>query len=243
MEDKRKLKVMAIGAHPDDVEFSMGGTLISLSNAGHEVFVLDMTNGEPTPHGSIETRLKESKESANIMNVKRKTLDFPNRFLFDNVEMRKSVADEIRVFRPDILFVHYPEDAHPDHWAASQAGMASRFYGKLSRIDLKGDRHFAPRIFYFFAVHLRISPVPDFCLDISNNFDQKSKALLAYESQFHELHKKFKYENQDITKEEVLKNFLKTQNSYWGSKIGVKYAEPFYSPEIFGLNNLESIVL
>ena len=234
---------MAIGAHPDDIEFSMGGTIISLSQAGHEVLILDITNGEPTPHGSVETRLKESQKSAEIMGVQRKTLEFSNRFLFDHVELRKKVAEEIRLFRPDVLFVHYPDDAHPDHWAASQASMASRFYGKLSHIDLKGERHFAPRIFYFFAVHLRISPSPDFCLDISNQFEQKAQALLSYESQFHEIHKKFKEEDESIEKKDVIKNFLKTQNAYWGNKVGVRYAEPFYSPEIFGLNNLDNLIL
>ncbi|MES0489637.1 MAG: bacillithiol biosynthesis deacetylase BshB1 [Leptospirales bacterium] len=241
--NKMAKKVMAIGAHPDDVEFAMGGTITSMIENGYEVMILDLTNGEPTPHGSPEIRAKESKKAAHLLGVTRKTLEFENRFLFDNIDVRKAVAGEIREFRPDMLFVHYPDDAHPDHWAASILSMASRFYGKLSKVDIKGERFFAPRIFYFFSVHLRIAPVPDFCLDISQTFDKKLKAVLSYESQFHNLQNKYKTDKEDSSKEQVLSNFLKTQNAYWGSKIGVAYAEPFYSPEVLGFHNLDNLVL
>ena len=234
---------MAIGAHPDDVEFAMGGTISTMIESGYEVKLIDLTNGEPTPHGSPEIRGKESQKAAQVLGVTRKTLEFNNRFLFDNVEVRKAVAAEIRLFRPDILFVHYPEDAHPDHWAASILSMASRFYGKLSKVDIEGERFFAPRVFYFFSVHLRISPVPDFCLDISRTFAKKVEALLSYESQFHDLHNKLNFVNQDHSKEHILAEFLKTQNAYWGNKIGTSYAEPFYSPEILGFHNLDDLVL
>jgi len=255
---------MVIGAHPDDAEFAMGGTIAKYSRAGAEVLVVDITNGEPTPYGSPEKRKVESENSAKTLGVKRKTLPFDNRFLFDTVEVRKAVAGEIRLFRPDILFIHYPEDAHPDHWSASAASMASRFYGKLSHIDLPGERFFVPRVFYFFAVHLRISPTPSFCLDISDTIEQKLEAILSYKSQFHEIDKKFKARNlahqaepeqapagnnknaqkeNDQNKEDTMKRFITTLNGYWGQRSGVAYAEPFFSPEILGLKDLSNLVL
>jgi bacillithiol biosynthesis deacetylase BshB1 len=233
---------MAIGAHPDDVEFSMGGSIAHMREAGSEIMILDITDGEPTPHGSKEIRKSESLEAAKILDVERKTLEFSNRFLFDDVEVRKGIAGEIRLFKPDIIFAHYPLDAHPDHLSASQMSMAARFYGKLSYIDLPGERFFAPRIFYFFSVHLRISPQPDFCLDISSEIDTKVKALLAYKSQFHEINKSIAG-GPEMNKEERVANFIKTQNGYWGNRIGAAYAEPFYSPEILGFSNLNGILL
>jgi len=235
-------RIMAIGAHPDDVEFSMGGTISKLRSSGHEVMIIDITDGEPTPHGSKEIRNNESMEAAKVLGVERKTLHFQNRFLFDDIEVRKSVAAEIRLFRPDIIFAHYPLDAHPDHQSASQLSMAARFYGKLSYIDLPGERYFAPRIFYFFSVHLRISPQPDFCLDISNEIDIKINSLLSYKSQFHEINKSIRG-GQEMGKEERVTDFIKTQNAYWGNRIGTAFAEPFYSPEILGFSNLNSILL
>jgi len=240
---KNKKRIMAIGAHPDDVEFSMGGTIAALGESGAEIQIIDITDGEPTPLGSREIRREESLKAAKILNVQRKTLEFPNRFLVDDIETRKGIAAEIRLFRPDIIFAHYPLDAHPDHQAASQLSMASRFYGKLSYIDLPAERFFAPRIFYFFSVHLRISPRPDFCIDITSQMDIKIKALLAYDSQFHELNKKPGDETTITSKEENITNFIKTQNGYWGNRIGTAYAEPFYSPEILGLSDINSLLI
>jgi len=233
---------MAIGAHPDDVEFSMGGTIANLRSLGSEVMILDITDGEPTPQGSKEIRLKESLEAAKILDVHRKTLGFQNRYLFDEIEVRKGIAAEIRLFRPDIIFAHYPLDAHPDHQSASSLSMASRFYGKLSYIDLPGERFFSPRIFYFFSVHLRISPQPDFCMDISAHIDKKIQALLAYESQFHELNKN-KTDHAPMEKSQRVENFIKTQNAYWGHRIGRAFAEPFFSPEIIGFSNFNDFIL
>jgi len=238
----KKFKVLTIGAHPDDIEFSMGGTVAKLVQEGHVVYCLDITDGEPTPYGSKKIRKQESKKAAEILGVSRKTLGFPNRYLLDNVKVRKKIAEEIRIFRPDIIFAHYPEDSHPDHWAASIISMAARFYGKLSKADMKGERHYAPRFFYFFSVHLRISPSPDFCIDISETFEQKIKSLLAYESQFKEIGKPIQNQTQDRNNKKI-EEFIKTQNSYWGNRIGTKFAEPFYSPEIIGLKNLDNFIL
>ena len=154
--------VICIGAHPDDIEFSMGGTIAKLVSEGYKVRLIDITNGEPTPYGSIEKRLKESKRAAKILGVERYTLSHSNRYLFDDIAIRKEIANHIRELKPTMMFIHYPIDAHPDHWAAHKLGMASRFYGKLSKSDMLGDRHYTPRIFYFFSVHLKIAPQPNF---------------------------------------------------------------------------------
>lgn len=238
MEKEAAKKVMAIGAHPDDVEFAMGGTLAMFHKRGFETMILDITNGEPTPFGSVEKRMEESKRAASILGASRVTLDESNRKLFDSVEARQKIGEQIRLFQPDIIFSHYPLDAHPDHWAASDLAMASRFYGKLTHTEMKGERHYTPRIFYFFAVHLRISPTPTFTLDITPYMETKLEALLSYESQFHELRGK-----KMVNREEKIKHFVKTHNGYWGQNSGAAYAEPFYSPEIFALKDLDSLLI
>ncbi len=246
MKAQKPRKIMAIGAHPDDVEFAMGGTLAKLHHGGHQVQIVDITNGEPTPHGSVETRMKEAAASAKILGAERFTLDLPNRKLFDTVEAREKIAEHIRLFQPDIIFSHYPVDAHPDHWAASDLAMASRFYGKLSHTSMKGERHFTPRIFYFFAVHLRSSPAPSFTLNISGFIDQKVEALLSYQSQFRELGHKPGKKPKEINRTNrtnSIEEFVKTQNRYWGQRSGVAYAEPFYSPEILALNQIGDLAL
>ncbi|MGB9553392.1 MAG: PIG-L family deacetylase, partial [bacterium] len=127
------MKILTIGAHPDDVEIGMGGTIAALKDKGHEVTILDLTDGEPTPTGSREVRLKESQEAAKILGVDRRiTLDLPNRFLLDTIENRLKVAQVIREIKPEAIFLHYWTDAHPDHRAACQLCEAARFYAKLT---------------------------------------------------------------------------------------------------------------
>ena len=136
---------MCVGAHPDDVEMGMGGTVALLVDQGYDVLILDLTNGEPTPYGSPEIRKKESEEAAKVLGVKRITLDLPNRYLEDIIENRKKIAAIIRDFRPKYIFAPYFEDAHPDHIAASKLVDASRFYAKLTKSDIPGEPFFQKR--------------------------------------------------------------------------------------------------
>ncbi|MCF7874301.1 MAG: PIG-L family deacetylase, partial [Candidatus Omnitrophica bacterium] len=111
-----KKKFLFISPHPDDAELGIGGTILKLKKQGHTVFMVDLTDGEPTPFGTKEKRKKETKKATKILKVdERINLDLPNRYLFDNKEARFLVAETIRKYKPDILFCPYPEDAHPDH--------------------------------------------------------------------------------------------------------------------------------
>ena len=110
------MKVLAIGPHPDDVEGGMGGSIIKFLKLGHEVHILDLTNGEPTPHGTPEIRSEECDKATALLGVSGRTnLDLPNRYLFDNIESRNKLAEVIRRVRPHIMFLPYWEDAHPDY--------------------------------------------------------------------------------------------------------------------------------
>ncbi|MEN3014447.1 MAG: bacillithiol biosynthesis deacetylase BshB1 [bacterium] len=216
-----KIDFLCIGAHPDDCEIAMGGTIAKMVSQGYKVMILDLTNGEPTPKGTPEKRIKEAKKAAEILGVNRITLDLKNRFLSDGIEARFKVANVIRKYKPEIIFCHLELDAHPDHVQAFNISYASRFYSKLTKIPLEGESWYPQRIFRFFSNHLRINLTPSFVVDISQYIDKKIEACKAYESQF---------SSWDV--EEYIKGFAR----YWGLLIRSKYAEPFYSHEIISVD-------
>lgn len=211
---------MCVGAHPDDIEMGMGGTVASIVSRGHEVLLLDLTNGEPTPHGSPEIRKKESENAARILGTKRITLDLPNRFLEDTIENRKKIAEVIRSFQPEFIFAPYFDDGHPDHIAASKLVDAARFYAKLTKSDIKGEPFYPKRVVYYFPIHIKLRIQPSFIVDISDYLEIKKKAIYCYESQF------------ILPKKEFILESLIMENLYWGLQANTKAGEPFYQKEI-----------
>lgn len=224
--------ILVVGPHPDDQELGMGGTILKLRQQGHDVLLLDMTNGEPTPHGSPEQREKEWTAAAEILGVRRRLLGLPNREVVHSIEARHMVAGVIREHRAQIVFVPFEEDAHPDHRATTRIVEDARFDAKLTRIGLPGDPIYPKWIFYYYATHLRWVADPSFCIDISEQMDDKERSILAYESQFVTPEK-----NRQVV------TWLREMNGYMGSRIGVRYAEPFFTKEPLGLASLDGVVL
>ena len=137
-----QLDIIAVGAHPDDVEIACGGILARLARQGHSVGIIDLTDGEPTPLSpGPEVRLAEAKDAAAVLGVQhRVTLELPNRRLFDSFEARTLLATEFRRYRPKLVIglgASTPT-ASPDHWQAMQITDAAVFYAKLT----KWDEHF-----------------------------------------------------------------------------------------------------
>lgn len=225
------MKILVLAAHPDDAEISIGGTILSCSENGDEVYLLNYTNGEPTPHGTVEKRLHEAEKADKILKIKKRIImDLPNRYLQDTIENRKKVAEHIRMIKPDVLLVQTHTDQHPDHIAASELGTASRFYAKLTKTNMKGEPYFPPKILYYYTSHFKLIPHPSFVMPVEEKiFEEKIKAVETYESQMN-------HKNRDIP------DFLKTMGKFYGSKINKKYAEPFYTPELLGIKNLQSIL-
>ena len=133
------MKILVVGPHPDDQELGMGGTIARLAHEGHDILLLDMTNGEPTPYGDPETRAREAAQAADILGVRRRNLGLPNRFVEHSIEARHAVAGAIREEQAEVVFLPYFEDAHPDHVATTRIVEDARFDAKLSKIDLPGE--------------------------------------------------------------------------------------------------------
>lgn len=212
--------VMCVGAHPDDVEIGMGATIAGLVRRGLRVVVVDLTNGEPTPHGTPEMRAAESAEAARVLGVERRTLGQPNRFLFDTAEARLELAEVIREFRPRLLFAPYPADAHPDHVAAAQITLAARFYGKLTKTEMPHEPFYPERVYHYMAVHSRMVVEPSFIVDVSADHGTKMDALGAYRSQF-----------VDNERNAGILETVAQWGSMWGSMGRVRFGEPFFAHE------------
>ena len=228
------LDILAIAPHPDDAELGMGGAILKFKSEGLRVGVLDLTNGEPTPHGSLEIRARETAAATEILGLDwRANLGLPNRSLEPTLEARRKLAGAIRQLRPRWLFAPYWIDAHPDHVAATQLVEAARFWAKLSKSDLPAQPHYPERIYYYYCVHMRMVPQPAFVLDISDQWEQKFAAIGCYRSQF--------VDGRPESRPTFLER-LRDEAAYWGKTIGVRYGEPFACREPIGLRRMESLV-
>ncbi|MGE5195145.1 MAG: bacillithiol biosynthesis deacetylase BshB1 [Deltaproteobacteria bacterium] len=228
------LDILVVAPHPDDAEIGVGGALIRSKSQGLRIGVVDLTTGEPTPHGSLEIRARETAAATEVLKLDwRDNLGLPNRSLEATLAARRALAGVFRTTCPKIIFAPYWEDAHPDHLAASQLVDAARFWSKLSKTDLPGEPYWPPRVLYYFSIHLKIHPGPSFVVDISDEIEGKMQAIGCYKSQFVTgRSREFPTPLDDI----------RDRARYWGWSIGVRYGEPFASREEIGLKNLDSLV-
>jgi LmbE family N-acetylglucosaminyl deacetylase len=221
------LDVIAVGAHPDDVEIACGGTLARLVDAGHRVGIIDLTDGEPTPRSpGPEVRLAEAQAAAATLGVhQRITLDLPNRRLFDSFEARCKLAIEFRKYRPRLVIGLGDRTpmASPDHWQTMQITDAAVFYARLT----KWDEHFEHlpvhtidrQIYCTLAQPLSgIAALPGHLMvDISETLKRKLAAIRCYATQF-------------PPEKDHLFERLESMAKFLGTTAGVDAAELFVSP-------------
>jgi N-acetylglucosamine malate deacetylase 1 len=189
-----RLDVVAVGAHPDDVEIACGGTLALLASQGYRVGIFDLTDGEPTPNSpGPEVRLEEARRAGEILGVAvRKNLGLPNRRLFDNFENRVALATEFRRYRPRIVigFGDKTPMASPDHWQAMQITDAAVFYSRLTKWDDHFDGlpvHAVSRQMYFrlaFEPETLNGQPSHLTVDIASTLEKKLDSIRCYETQF-----------------------------------------------------------
>ncbi|MCP4190286.1 MAG: LmbE family protein [Planctomycetaceae bacterium] len=192
--DDRPMDVVAVGAHPDDIEVACGGTLARLVRQGYRVGIVDLTDGEPTPRSpGPEVRLAEAKRAAEVLGVhERITLDFPNRKLFDSFEARVELAKVFRRWRPQVVigFGDRTPTASPDHWQAMQITDAAVFYAKLTKwpehFDELPEHAISSQLYFSLGMETTVvnPAMTHFVVDIGDSLALKMKSVRCYETQF-----------------------------------------------------------
>ncbi|MCR9296562.1 MAG: bacillithiol biosynthesis deacetylase BshB1 [bacterium] len=233
MNASNDLDMLVIAPHPDDAELGMGGAIAKMIDLGWQVGILDLTDGEPTPHGTPELRAQETQAASRILRLPwRENLGLTNRFLEPSLEARAALANVFRRVRPRWLFAPYWEDAHPDHVAATSLIEAARFWSKLTKSDLQGTPYHPERVFYYYCVHLKHVAQPAFVLDISDHWERKIQAIESYHSQF--------IQGREHLQPSFIER-LRDEAAYWGKMIGTRYGEPFASREPIALKDLQGL--
>ena len=228
------LDLLVVAPHPDDAEISVGGIILKSVSQGQNVGILELTSGEPTPHGTLERRQNETQAATEVLGIGwRHQLNLPNRRLENDLSARRELAGIFRLTRPRFILAPYWEDAHPDHVAASALVDAARFWAKLSRSDLEGEPFHPLQVFYYWSIHLRIHPKPAFVMDVSSELEEKMKAISCYESQVRD--------GRDPTFPTVLDD-IKDRARYWGWTIGKAYGEPLACREEIRVDDLRTLV-
>jgi bacillithiol biosynthesis deacetylase BshB1 len=229
----QRLRVAVVAAHPDDAELGMGGTIARLIAEGHHVAVIDLTDGEPTPHGTKELRAKESAAASAVLGLTdRVCLDLGNRELQDTIANRKALAAELRARQTQIVFLHHRDDLHPDHLAAHDLTRAACFYSRIVKWDIGGEPWRPSKLIQWTGGHLKVDQKPDFLLDVTAHWDQRIAAIECYVSQF-----------AANPANRAVYDLVRARAEYFGTLIGRTYAEGFIPLEPVGLSGLDALVM
>jgi len=184
-----KLDILAIGAHPDDVELSCSGTLAKEISKGKKVGILDLTRGELGTRGTAETRDEEAKNAAEILGVSmRKNLEFSDGFFTNNTAHQLEIIKILRKYRPDVILCNAIHDRHIDHGKGSQLVSDACFLSGLKKIETiyegNSQKEWRPKHIYHYIQWYEIEP--DIVVDISGFMEKKLKCVKAYKTQFHD---------------------------------------------------------
>jgi bacillithiol biosynthesis deacetylase BshB1 len=226
------LDVLAIAAHPDDIEQTCGGTLIRMAERGYRTGALDLTAGDMGTRGTPDERLGEAEVAAGHMRLAwRGNLRFPDARLENTLSARMTLAVKIRELRPRVVILPYWEGRHPDHYRASELGYEACFLAGLKKLDEYSAPHRPYKVIY---ASLYANVKPSFVVDISGQFEARMAALLSYQSQ---------YGAQDegsglFPQEQEIRERLGATARFYGNLIGVKYGEPFVVKETMQVDDI-----
>lgn len=239
-----QLDILALAAHPDDTELCCGGTLAALTNQGKKVGVIDFTKGEMGTRGTPEQRMREASVAADIIGLKvRENLGMADTKIQNTRENQKKIIQKIRHYRPHICLVGAPEDRHPDHGNGTQLALDAIYYSGLTKIetrDAKGSPQERWRPSHTLH-YMQDRPFePDLVFDISDTFETKKKAILAFETQFNVANPKDEPETY-ISNTEFFEG-IEARARHYGHLIGTKYGEPFkYQNGPLPMRSLETL--
>jgi len=233
-----QLDLLAIAAHPDDVELTCGGTLIKSAALGHRTGIIDLTEGEMGTRGTKETRRREAAAAARILGVKhRENLGLPDAHLEVRMDYKLALARRIRALRPRTVILPYWQGRHPDHYNASQIGYEACFLAGLKQLEIEGEAFRPFKILYATSYDYTVRPT--FVVDISREFKRRFRAIMAYNSQFRpkgeERHSKV-----HLPLNRLVQHVNMTARFY-GEMVGVEYAEPFVTKEVMQVEDVAAL--
>lgn len=228
------IDILAIFAHPDDVELAVGGTLLKLKNLGYKTGALDVTQGEMGTRGTVEGRAEEAKEAARILRLDiRENLDLADGHVFADDQSRTKLVRVLRRLKPKVLMTHQEDDPHPDHNHIVQLVRESARLASMYKYDEQsGGDKIDPPIVAHNVFSWRVTP--SFIVDISDFLDEKMAAIRAYRSQFYDPNSK---DPQTRLSDKNFLSDLETRSRHFGTMIGVAAAEPFFVREALNVDD------
>ena len=216
--------VLAIAAHPDDVELTCGGTLASLKARGYRFAIVDLTRGEMGTRGKPEIRAAEAQRAAEILGAEfREALDLGDGGLRRGREEELAVIEVIRRETPRLILTPYPDDRHPDHRRAGQLVTDAAYYAGLRKLVTGHAAHRAQQTIYFSTFDAQ---EPDFLVDVTPVIDIRRAAMRAFASQFHDPRSA---EPQTVLSQQNFLESVESRARHFGAMIGVEFAEGFKS--------------
>lgn len=238
-----KVDILAIGAHPDDVELGCGGTLAKLISEGKTVAVIDLTQGELGTRGTNVTRAEEAAESTRIMGyVSRENLKMKDGFLVNSEDYQMQIVKMIRKYQPEMVFANAIDDRHPDHAKASKLVSDACFLSGLVKIettlDNESQKAWRPKYIFNYIQWKNITPA--FVIDVSDFMEKKIEACLAYKTQFYDPN------STEPMTPIASKDFLESltyRAQDLGRLSGVDFAEGFTTEKLIALKNFDGIIL
>lgn len=238
-----KVDILAIGAHPDDVELGCGGTIAKMISEGKTVAIIDLTKGELGTRGTDKTRKQEAADAANILGISaRENLEMKDGFLQNSEEYQMRIVKMIRKYQPEIVLANATDDRHPDHAKAAKLVSDACFLSGLKKIEtaLDGENQEFWRPKHIFHFIQWKETEPDFVIDISDFMEKKIEACMAYKTQF------YNPESKEPVTPIATKDFLESltyRAQNLGRLSGCTYAEGFTAEKMIALKNFEGIVL
>jgi len=232
-----KLDVLAIAAHPDDVELTCGGTLLKMAQKGYKTGILDLTEGEMGTRGTREIRAKESAEAAKILKVSwRGNMSVPDSDVQPTRQNKLRLATFIRELRPHTVIIPYWHARHPDHYHASTLAYEGCFLAGLKQLPLEGEPFRPFKILY--ATSFEDMP-PSFVVDITEQYETRRKAILAYGSQFRPA--KSERKQRVFLAIDELDARMDLMARRYGQLIGVRYGEPLLQKELMAVDDVVAL--
>jgi len=216
------MRILAFGIHPDDIELGCGGTVALLAGEGHDVVLVDLSDGASSSNGTVEIRAKEAAEAAKILGAKeRVNLGFPDTALqSENIDQQRSVVACIRENRPDIVLMPLKDDPHPDHAAGGEMVERAVYFAGVHGYEAQGDA-WRPKNGLIYPGRRELAP--DVIVDVTSTHDAKLRAVKAHDSQFHAGRDRVRT---PLNAEDFLPS-VEARARLYGSKIGVRFGEPF----------------